>query len=83
MALAQAETTEINNPALYENEGVCVFLHEREDPALLQGIGDDAAVIEFRHPTLVASCDAFRAMIDDPIGSAVSRPTMRLTTFTP
>ena len=40
-------------------------LPEREDPALLQGIGDDAAVIEFRHPTLVATCDAFRAMIDD------------------
>lgn len=38
----------------------------RDDPALLQGIGDDAAVIKFGHPTLVATCDAFRAMIDDP-----------------
>ena len=41
-------------------------LPESGDSTLLQGIGDDAAVIQFGHPTLVATCDAFRAMIDDP-----------------
>ena len=37
-----------------------------EDASLLQGIGDDAAVMRLEGTHLVLTCDGFRAMIDDP-----------------
>ena len=36
------------------------------DATVLQGIGDDAAVVRFEHSSVVLTCDGFRAMIDDP-----------------
>lgn len=37
-----------------------------EDASLVQGIGDDAAVVRLDSSTLAMSCDGFRAMVDDP-----------------
>ena len=37
-----------------------------DDASLLQGIGDDAAVMRLDATQLVLTCDGFRAMIDDP-----------------
>ncbi len=37
-----------------------------EDASLVQGIGDDAAVVRLDSATLAMSCDGFRAMVDDP-----------------
>lgn len=37
-----------------------------QDARLIQGIGDDAAVMRFGGGNLVLTCDGFRAMIDDP-----------------
>lgn len=36
------------------------------DPDVVQGIGDDAAIVEFGSSSIVTSCDSFRAMISDP-----------------
>jgi selenide,water dikinase len=41
-------------------------LTPQSSPVLLQGIGDDAAIIQWSQAKVVTSCDGFRAMIDDP-----------------
>ena len=41
-------------------------LPETADANMLQGIGDDAAVVRLEHSNVVLTCDGFRAMIDDP-----------------
>lgn len=35
-------------------------------PAIIRGIGDDAAVVEVAAGNIAMTCDGFRAMIDDP-----------------
>ena len=47
-------------------ERVLRRLPERASADLLQGIGDDAAVVRMDSSTLALSCDGFRAMVDDP-----------------
>ena len=37
-----------------------------KDASIVQGIGDDAAVMRLERTNLVLTCDGFRAMIDDP-----------------
>ncbi len=41
-------------------------LPEQNDARLLQGIGDDAAVVAHGHEKVVMTVDGFRAMVDDP-----------------
>ena len=41
-------------------------LPSTEAPDVLQGIGDDAAVVRLESATLAMSCDGFRSMVDDP-----------------
>ena len=45
---------------------VLVRLAVPKDASILQGIGDDAAVMRLERTNLVLTCDGFRAMIDDP-----------------
>ena len=47
-------------------ERVLRRLPQRVSPDVVQGIGDDAAVVKLGSPTLAMSCDGFRAMVDDP-----------------
>ena len=47
-------------------ERVLRRLPRAQDPDLVQGIGDDAAVVRLESSTLAMSCDGFRAMVDDP-----------------
>ena len=47
-------------------ERVLRRLPVRPDPDLVQGIGDDAAIVRLESSTLAMTCDGFRAMVDDP-----------------
>lgn len=47
-------------------ERVLRRLPRGRDSDLVQGIGDDAAVVRLDSYTLAMSCDGFRAMVDDP-----------------